>query len=113
VLNIIERDELLENARKSGTWLFEKIKGLQSPLVSEVRGLGLMIGIQLSTERFDPKSGLPARLISEQLIRAGLLVIPAGENVIRLLPPLNVSETDLEEAISKLDRVLGSKRHGI
>ena len=95
VLEIIERDGLLANALERGAQLAEKLRALNSPKVSAVRSLGLMVGLELV-------EGLAALDGVKALMAAGLLTIPAGERVIRLLPPLNVSSAEIDEAVGKI-----------
>ncbi|ANX13421.1 acetylornithine aminotransferase [Fictibacillus arsenicus] len=98
VLNIIFQDEFLQEVERKGN----EFKGiladsLQShPLVKEVRGKGLLIGIEC--ER-------PAGSLIEWLEEHGLLTVPAGENVIRLLPPLTVSDEELETAAAIINQL--------
>ncbi|MFZ4681150.1 MAG: aspartate aminotransferase family protein [Terrimicrobiaceae bacterium] len=99
VLEIIERDDLLSNAVKQGARLAEAIRGLGSAKVEEVRCLGLMLGIQL-------KEGILALDVVKALMAEGLLTIPAGERVVRLLPPLNITAAEADEAVAVLKRVL-------
>ena len=65
--------------------------------VDQLRGLGLMIGVELTIE---------TKVLVPKLAANGLLVIPAGTNVIRFLPPLNVTVTEIDEAITKLEQTL-------
>jgi acetylornithine/N-succinyldiaminopimelate aminotransferase len=102
VLEIIEREELLENARQLGAKLSDGIRALNSPRLREVRAIGLMIGFELE-EAGDANSALA---FVKRLMAAGLLAIPAGERVIRLLPPLNVTATEVDEALEKIKRTL-------
>jgi len=95
VREIIERDGLLSNATTQGARISDAIRNLKSPKVVAVRSLGLMIGIQL-------RDGLAAIDVVKSLMGRGLLSIPAGENVIRLLPPLNISEQDGDGALAIL-----------
>jgi len=99
VLEIIERDDLLSNAVKQGARLAEAIRGFGSAKVEEVRCLGLMLGIQL-------KEGILALDMVKALMAEGLLTIPAGERVVRLLPPLNITAAEADEAVAVLKRVL-------
>jgi acetylornithine/N-succinyldiaminopimelate aminotransferase len=98
VLNIIFQDEFLQEVERKGN----EFKGiladsLQShPLVKEVRGKGLLIGIEC--ER-------PTGSLIEWLEEHGLLTVPAGENVIRLLPPLTVSDEELETAAAIINQL--------
>jgi acetylornithine/N-succinyldiaminopimelate aminotransferase len=102
VLEIIERDGLLENARLQGTRLRDALRALNSPRLREVRAVGLMIGFELEGPG-DTNIAIP---FVKRLIAAGLLAIPAGERVIRLLPPLNVSAGEVDEALEKIGRTL-------
>ncbi|HET9523743.1 MAG TPA: aspartate aminotransferase family protein [Terrimicrobiaceae bacterium] len=102
VLEIIQRDGLLENARLQGARLRDGLRALNSPRLREVRAVGLMIGFELE----NPGDANVAIPFVKRLIAVGLLAIPAGECVIRLLPPLNVTETEVDEALEKIGRVL-------
>jgi acetylornithine/N-succinyldiaminopimelate aminotransferase len=98
---IINESFLSEVKRKSKTFiqsLKEKLEPLS--LVKEVKGEGFMIGIQLEDE---------AKEAIERLRGNGLLTLPAGPKVIRLLPPLTVTEAELQEALTILERVLHSQ----
>ena len=95
VLEIIERDDLLENAMARGAQVQKALIGLGSPKIAAVRQLGLMVGIEL-------KEGLAALDAVKALMADGLLVIPAGERVIRLLPPLNVTAEEINAAVAKI-----------
>jgi acetylornithine/N-succinyldiaminopimelate aminotransferase len=72
---------------------------LGRPGLREIRGVGLMIGLELA-------EGRVALDVVKTLMAEGLLTIPAGERVVRLLPPLNVSEAEIAEAAGILARVL-------
>jgi len=114
VLSVIEEEGMLENARLVGAYALTALRAIGSPLIAEVRGLGLMIGFDLVpdfAERMKlPEGKAPALWLVEQLHEAGLLVIPSGTHALRLLPPLNVSRADITEAAGILGRVLGSPR---
>lgn len=97
VLEIVERDNLMENAVARGRQLAEALRALGSPKISTVRALGLMVGIELV-------EGLAAIDAVKALMADGLLTIPAGERVIRLLPPLNVDAAEIDAAVSKIAR---------
>lgn len=91
-MEIIFQDEFLHEATAKGNYLFELLlKRLgQLDSVKEIRGLGLMAGIEMNTE---------VQPILAALRKAGLIALPAGEKVIRLLPPLNVSQEEIEKAV--------------
>jgi acetylornithine and succinylornithine aminotransferases len=99
VLEIIDRDRLIEGAARLGTQLRDGLLGLRSPKIREVRAVGLMIGIDLAGD-------LKALDVVKALMAEGLLTIPAGERVVRLLPPLNVTPAEIDEAVARIGRVL-------
>ena len=100
VLEIIERDGLLAHVTAMGARLRDGLLALQSPRIHEVRALGLMVGIDLV-------EGLPALEVVKALMEDGLLTIPAGDRVVRLLPPLNVSAGEIDQAVAAIGKVLG------
>ena len=102
VLEIIEREGLRQNATVQGAKLRDGLRALNSPRVREVRAIGLMIGFEL-TDAGDRNLAIP---FVKKLMARGLLVIPAGERVIRLLPPLNVTGTEIDEALEIIERSL-------
>jgi len=107
VMEIIQRDGLLEATRERGEQLAKALRGLRSPFVSEIRSLGLMIGIQLS-DRFPSGDKPPALRVVLAAMAHGLLVIPAGDDVIRFLPPLNVDAGEIAEAVERFGATLQS-----
>src|SRR6266571_4250155 len=82
-LDILEREALPERAAALGEYALQRLRALHTPLIREVRGRGLLLGIELS-RRVQP--------YLEALGECGVLALPAGQNVIRLLPPLVISE---------------------
>lgn len=102
VLDILEKEQVMEHVLATSPQLYERLGELQRDfpkLVISVRGLGFLAGIQLSVE--------PARIIKE-LREAGLLCPAAGNNVVRLLPPLTASPADIDEAAAILRKVLAA-----
>lgn len=110
VLDTIEKEDLLANAAARSAQLRAAIEGMQSPLVADVRGAGLLLGVALHGFRWKNQvkddTRPPALRLTLKLIEHGLLVVPAGENVIRLIPPLNVSAAECDEAVRILREVL-------
>ena len=95
VLDALERDGLMRNARDVGQYFVGKLRTLaaQCPTIREVRGLGLMIGVDVSLE---------ARPAVLKLAEHGLIGIAAGTNTVRFLPPLNITRADVDEALEKI-----------
>jgi acetylornithine/N-succinyldiaminopimelate aminotransferase len=109
VLRIIEEEGLLENARILGAYAKKAVEGLCSPLIAEVRGIGLMLGIELVAD-FGPRAGCgdsaPSLWLVDRLHEAGMLTIPSGTHAIRWLPPLNVKREEVTQAVDILRGVL-------
>lgn len=98
VLDVVESEHLVENAAKVGRFLMEGIRNLHLPHVKEVRGLGLMIGIELDV----PYKEIRNRLVSEEHCFTGC----SGTNVLRLLPPLCLTEAEAADFLERLQRVM-------
>ena len=96
VLEIFEQENLVENAREVGEYLMAQLKEI--PQIKEVRGRGLMIGMEFE----EPVKELRKKLLFEQKVFTGA----SGTNVIRLLPPLVIKKADADEFIARLKRVL-------
>ena len=98
VLDVMEEENLVENARIVGDYLIEKLKELQKtePHIVDVRGKGLMIGIELDI----PYKEIRTRLVKEQHCFTGC----AGTNVLRLLPPLCLTKADADDFIERLKK---------
>ncbi|MFM8718281.1 MAG: aminotransferase class III-fold pyridoxal phosphate-dependent enzyme, partial [Chthoniobacterales bacterium] len=79
--------------------------------VREVRGAGLLLGLEIADfAANEGETGTPALRLTLRLIKAGLLVVPAGDNTIRLLPPLNVTAAECDEALGILRDVLAAAK---
>lgn len=103
---LLEDGYLLENARRMGERLVNGLQALapRHSSIVEVRGLGLLVGLALS---------VPARPAAMACLERGLLVIPTAETVIRLVPPLIVTQDDVDQAVAIIDAALGaSAAHG-
>jgi acetylornithine/N-succinyldiaminopimelate aminotransferase len=102
IFDVVERENLAENARSLGQFILNELRALQKKnpgVVRDVRGLGLMIGIE-----FDPK--FQAVEIVKALHEKNVLTVPAGNSVIRLLPPLNLSKQEAEEGLRAIGEVV-------
>lgn len=110
VLEVIEGEGLLENARTLGGHAKKALQSIDSPLIKEVRGVGLMIGIEFAEDfssRIKMKDSRPASILMVNLLHeARLLTVPSGTHAIRWLPPLNVSRGEIDRAVDILRGVL-------
>ncbi|WAA10024.1 ornithine--oxo-acid transaminase [Fervidibacillus albus] len=100
-IDVIIDEKLPERSLKLGNYFIEKLKTLKNPMIKEVRGKGLFIGVEL----FEP-----ARTYTEKLKEAGLLCKETHENVIRFAPPLIITKEELDWAFEKIGKVLGSEK---
>lgn len=106
-LKEIREKGLAENAARMGEKLRTEIASWSLPVITEVRGLGLLLGIGLDTARIPVLEGETAALkIVKSLISNGLITVPAGPETVRLLPPLNVTDAEVDEALAILKEVL-------
>ena len=100
-LNILVEDDLPARSAAMGEYLIGKLRNMDTPLIREVRGRGLFIGIEV-----DPAL-CSARTICEMLMERGLLSKETHETVVRLAPPLIISQTEIDWAIAQIRDVLG------
>lgn len=100
VLDVIEEERLVENAASVGSYLLAQLKTLaaETPSIVDVRGEGLMIGIEFS----DSIKTLRTRLVKEQHVFTGA----ASTNILRLLPPLSLTKAEADDFLSRLKQVL-------
>jgi len=103
VLSEIIEENLCQNVSERSEQVMKEINSWNHPLVSEIRGAGLLLGVSLVTDEVKLKEGETASIkLCNILSEKGLLVPPAGTDTIRLLPPLNVSAENVSEALSIL-----------
>ena len=100
VLDVFEKEHLVENANEVGTYFIDQLRQLQqtNSHILEVRGRGLMVGLVLDM----PHKEIRARLIHEQHVFTGC----AGTNILRILPPLIITKADADDFIFRLKNVL-------
>ena len=102
VMDVVTADGFLDNVQKQALLLKQKLAALKDmypDVIEDIRGSGLMMGIKCKVAN----TAFVAAVIAEKM-----LVIGAGDNVVRLLPPLIVNEADISEAVSKLERACKS-----
>ncbi|MEX0883582.1 MAG: aminotransferase class III-fold pyridoxal phosphate-dependent enzyme, partial [Cyclobacteriaceae bacterium] len=100
-IKTILEENLCEAATQKGKWLMETIQSWSKdlPMIKGVRGLGLMIGIQMDR---------PAAPIVKALMDDGIIANATAESVLRFVPPLNIPKKDLETVLQKLKSILQS-----
>jgi ornithine--oxo-acid transaminase len=98
-LRVLQEENIVMNAVEQGEYLHEKLQAIKSPSIREVRGKGLLIGIELK-----PEAG-GARRYCEALAEEGLLCKETHETVIRFAPPLTIKQKDLSWAVKKVKKV--------
>jgi len=103
-LQALTQDGLVDNAKNMGEKLFNGLGELKSkhPIIREVRGKGLMIGVELKFEVKD---------ILMEGIKNGLLLLYSGRNILRFLPPLVISEEDVVKTLQILDKLLTNEEN--
>lgn len=111
ILSVVENERLSEQARQLGQYLREALQGLVQKyprVLKSVRGLGLMLGIELAVNipAFNGIEKAPSALLVNRLHEAGLLAIPASTHILRLLPPLNLRRAEAEEGIHLIEKVV-------
>ena len=90
--------EFLEQVKAKGQYLRDGIAALNSPCVSGVRGMGLMIGVGVQ--------GMTHRELKDKLMAAGLLTLTAGKDTLRLLPPLVISREEMDKGLAIMAQVM-------
>lgn len=97
VLERVSQPEFLAHVRQTGDYLLERLSELNAPHIKGIRGRGLMVGIDLDVE---------ANLVVAAGYTHGLLLVNAGPNVLRLVPPLIVTEMEIDDLMDKLAAIL-------
>jgi ornithine--oxo-acid transaminase len=102
-LDVIIEENLSEKAAQMGEYFMAKLQSIQSPYIKEVRGKGLLIGVELHSEAGG------ARRFCKALAKEGLLAKETRDNVIRFAPPLVISQSELDWAFDKIKLVLSAE----
>lgn len=96
-LDYIEEHQLPQRSAELGAWFQEQLVQIPSPLIREVRGLGLMVGVELK-QKVTP--------YLQALMQEGVMALPAGLTVMRFLPPLVIQQEELAQVVEAVRRVL-------
>jgi ornithine--oxo-acid transaminase len=99
-LKVLIEENMIDNSREMGAFFLSQLKTIQSPFIKEIRGKGLLIGVELL-----PKAG-GARRFCEDLKTKGLLCKETHENVIRFAPPLVITKEEIGWALDRVESVL-------
>lgn len=97
-LEIIEEENLVENAKKMGEYLLQKLKSLNNQNISNVRGRGLFIAFDYQIDKRES--------YLKSLMNQGLILLPCGKNSIRFRPPLNVSKDEIDYAFEIIEKTI-------
>jgi acetylornithine/LysW-gamma-L-lysine aminotransferase len=97
VLEVMEMEGLHGRAAEMGAYLMEQLRAIPSPLIREVRGLGLLVGVELKIRAMEVVRGLMER---------GVLALTAGSTVLRLTPPLVISKEEIDQVVEAVTAVL-------
>ena len=113
ILDVIEKEKLADQARNLGAWLKAEIERLAKTyptVVKSARGLGFILGLELVEKipAFAASDKTPALQFVNRLHAAGVLTVPAGNQIVRLLPPLNLKPQEAGEGISTIEEVVKS-----
>lgn len=113
VLEVIRRDRLDENADKLGAYIKEKLQALVKKypsVLKEIRGFGFLIGIELASNI--PAFAKSEKPVSTQFVNllheAGLMTVPAGPQVARIIPALNLKKSEADEGLQIIEQVVSS-----
>ena len=102
-INVLKDEELSNRSALMGGYFIGKLKGIKSPLIKEVRGRGLMIGIELT-----PQAG-KARPFCEALLKEGIFCKETRDNIIRFTPPLVITTIEIDWAMTRIEKVFQSE----
>jgi len=98
VLDIVLEDGFMESVDRKGKLLYDGLAKFGFPEIKDIRGKGLMIGIHLE--------GMNVRKVVEVLLENGLVTLTAGTDVLRLLPPLTISENEIKKGLKIMEKYL-------
>ncbi len=98
-IDFMEKENLPARAAELGAYALGRLQRIESPLIREVRGMGLLLGIEL-------KQKVTPYLAA--LMERGVLALPAGLNVLRLLPPLVIEKKDIDTVVDTIEQVLNT-----
>ena len=96
-LDVIEDENLIEAAKEKGEWFMRKVESLEESTIKEIRGQGLMLGLEFDFE---------TKPLVMEMLHNGVIANATADNVLRIVPPLNISYEDLEEVITVMQKAI-------
>ena len=102
-IGYMQDNQLAERAAETGAYFRGRLERIEAPVIREVRGKGLMLGVELK-QKVTP--------YLQSLMNKGVLALPAGSNVLRLLPPLVIERADVDAAADAIESALNEKMDG-
>ena len=99
-LNILVEDDLSARSASMGEYMLDKLQNIDSPLIKDIRGVGLFVGVEI-----DPARGT-AREVCERLMQHGILSKETHDTVVRLAPPLTIGRSEIDWALERISEVL-------
>jgi len=106
-LELIEEEGLVENSNKQGTYFLEELKKIESPILKEIRGKGLWIGVEINKKIIDGRS------ICKLLLKKGILSKETHESTIRFAPPLIIEKKEIDWAVQTFKETLKEIEQGL
>ncbi len=105
VINTLQKDKMLNHVQKVGNYLRAQLEGLQKeyPAITEIRGLGLMMGVQLESADL-------AKAVHKQMLDRGIILNRTDENVIRFLPPFIIKKKHVDTVVREFGAILASTK---
>jgi 4-aminobutyrate aminotransferase-like enzyme len=113
-LEVMNSERLLENAARMGRVAMKRLLEMKEKheIIGDVRGLGLFIGVEIVKDKKTKERGEEeAHRVIEECFHNGLLVISAGRNTLRVIPPLNITREELEEGLEILEEAVAKVDH--
>jgi ornithine--oxo-acid transaminase len=101
-LQVLHDEHLIDNAAQLGEYFLQQLKQILSPVIKQIRGKGLLIGVEIDTQK------ISAREVCLKLLAEGILSKETHATVVRFAPPLIINRRQLNEALAKITKVFGS-----
>jgi len=108
VIKVIKEEKMLENAQKQGAYIIKRLNEMKKshPLIGDVRGLGLMCGVELVKKDKSPAAQETEDIMMD-CFRNGIALVNCGKSVIRLMPPLIITRQLLDKSLDQLEKSIG------